>query len=466
MLLTLSSRVVQFIIMFLTVRVMTTVLSPDEYGKVAIITAITAFFAFFFINPVGTYINRHLNEWNKTSSLGHVFKQYLVYLLLVSNFAFAIVFFVDGFGIYSLPDGATLALLVAITLFFATANQTLIPSLNILGKTTAFSWLTMGTAAGTLTGAVLATQLLHTNAFTWLAGVVFGQALLAVAAWLYLSRNSTLGWSNQPPYQHKTRLIGKPVFSFGLPVALSAGFIWLHLHGYRLVLGELVSLTELGLFAAGYTLAIQVVAAVELILNTWFQPVFYKDCDSESSAVQSSAWSKYACNIWLPAALAVSALVSGAPFFVRFMLGDGYQNTVHYVQLGALVEFGRILVGVSGLYFHQHKQTNKLILPSAAGAVVALLLVLLWVPQYGVSSTLPALFVGCLLSFGWLLFLIPKSSRPSLRAWMNLLKGVLLALFLLIICMVFQIQLADYWLWVWTVLWTVVGVIYLKMRIQ
>ena len=248
--------------------------------------------------------------------------------------------------------------------------------------------------------------------------------------------------------------------------SIAVGIVVVVLTFFSLVLGELVSLTELGLFAAGYTLAIQVVAAVELILNTWFQPVFYKDCDSESSAVQSSAWSKYACNIWLPAALAVSALVSGAPFFVRFMLGDGYQNTVHYVQLGALVEFGRILVGVGGLYFHQHKQTNKLILPSAAGAVVALLLVLLWVPQYGVSSTLPALFVGCLLSFGWLLFLIPKSSRPSLRAWMNLLKGVLLALFLLIICMVFQIQLADYWLWVWTVLWTVVGVIYLKMRIQ
>lgn len=466
MLLTLFSRLVQFIVMFLTVRVMTTVLDPDEYGKVALITALTAFFAFFLINPVGTYINRHLNVWNQTGFLRPAFIRYGAYLLIVSIVAFCSVYLLVLSGIQSYKLTTSLSLLVAVTLFFATANQTLIPSLNILGQSKVFSWLTIGTAISNLAGAVLFTSLFYANAFNWLAGVVAGQAVLAVITWVVYSKSKVLGWRNDKPASENHVLAGRSVAKFALPVALSAGFVWLHLHGYRLVLGEIISLTELGLFAAGYTLAIQVMAAVELILNTWFQPSFYRSCDSTVPAVQKTAWSIYAFDMWLPSLLAAAAVYSGAPLFVKFMLGDSYQNTVQFVQFGALVELGRILVGVTGLYFHQHRQTNRLILPSAAGAIIAIVLVWFWVPKYGLPHALPALFLGSLSSFVWLILAIPATYRLSLHQCLQLLKGILIATLLVWLCTLAEIQMVNSWFLVWLSVWAFIGIIYLKMRLK
>lgn len=465
MLLTLSSRLVQFAVMFLTVRVMTTVLNPNEYGKVAIITAITAFFAFFFINPIGTYINRHLNGWNMAGNLRTVFLQYSAYLIIVSGFAFIVVNLANRLDVYPVEDALLLAVLVAVTLFFATANQTLIPSLNILGQSVAFSWFTIVTALSTLLGAVVFTALFKSNAIAWLGGVVFGQAILSIVAWVYFSKSHSLGWSSGVNLQRKNQFLRKPVLDFALPVALSAAFVWMHLHGYRLVLGELISLAELGLFAAGYALAIQLMSAIELILNTWFQPVFYRSCDSHSSKVRDSAWATYACNIWLPATLAALALFSGAPLFVKLMLGENYQNTVQYVQFGALVEFARILVGVTGLYFHQHRQTKKLILPSMAGALVAIPLIWFLVPDGDISLALLALFAGSLLSFAWLVIQIPQENRLSFNEWLVLMKGGVVGLLLVVVCKAVQLQISGEWFWVWFALWSVAGVIYLRKRL-
>ncbi|HEX4916935.1 MAG TPA: oligosaccharide flippase family protein [Limnobacter sp.] len=466
MLLTLASRLVQFVLMFISVKVMTTVLPPAEYGKVALITAITAFFAFFLINPVGTFINRQLNTWHSAQVLRAAFCRYASYLLLVSAFALLLIAAADHLEIYALGQTLQLSVLVALTLLFATANQTLIPSLNILGQTRPFAWLTIATAVATLLAAWALTNFLGADAYLWLGGVVLGQTICAAAAWLVFARSKTLGWRTLEQTKPSTIFNTKQVLSFCGPVALSAGFVWLHMHGYRLVLGEYVSLVELGLFAAGYTLAIQIMAAVELILNTWFQPGFYRACDSNKAEERSAAWSTYATSIWFPSALAAAALFSGAPLFVQYMLGDSYQSTAQYVQFGALVEFCRILGGVTGLYFHQQKQTTGLVLPTAVGAVLAIGLIVYWVPLHGLSFALPALCAGGVLSFLLMYGRVLPVHRPTAKAVGMLVLVCTLAALVCVFLQAVHTQFPSAWALAWLVLWSAVGFVYLIKRFR
>lgn len=392
----LFGRLVQFAVAFATVRVMTTLLEPSEYGKVALITAITAFFALFLINPVGMYVNRHVHGWHVRKVLKRAFRDYLVYVFYVAVLAFTLLYGLATLGAYTFEKSYAVAGLVSLSILFATFNHTLIPSLNMLGRVRAFTWLNMVSVVVSLASAVLFSWWLGASAMLWLFGVLVGQAILAFAALVYYMRSPQIGWGK---VQGISELPVKQVLRFSLPVAVSAGFFWLNFQGYRLILSHFVSLEALGLFAAGYGLAVQIMAALELVLNTWFQPRFYQRCDAPDRNVRKSAWVVYAHQVALPCLLAAGLVIAAAPMFVKIMLGPAYQNTVLFVQMGVVVELLRVLSGTAGLYFHQHKTTYKLIVPSAAGAILAILLMIYWVSGWGVVWVLPALAVGALLTF-------------------------------------------------------------------
>ena len=376
-------RAAQFLLSLAMMRLATTLLSPSEMGKVALVLTTTAFFALFLVNPVGMFINRRLHAWQASGTARHYLTRYVNYLLLVALVAVLglPVLYVMGLADFGISIG-WLIFLVCGSLIFTTINQTAIPSLNLLGKSGSFVLLSLLTLSASFACATLIVTTGQPSAQSWLFGILLGQALLAaIGTKILFSQLKASEKLKQYPSiqkQHMQALLG-----FAWPVAIAAGLGWVQGQGYRYLMEGQLGLAQLGLFVAGYGVSAGMIAGFESVLTTYFQPRLYRDVSMENPVRQAQAWQRYAAAVIPSLLLTVAFIVILAPELTRIFLGEKFQSAADYVVWGALAEAARVLMGVYSLIAHVYMRTRWLILPNLIGAVISIILCALLIPIFG-----------------------------------------------------------------------------------
>ena len=380
MIVILFGNAAQFILLLLTMRLATGYLPPEEMGRLSLITACTAFFALFLVNPVGMFINRRFHAWDALGRAKYYLKLHWVYLVVVGSVAatsLAALQWINAFGFQF--NTAWLLILVCGSLLFNTVNQTAIPSLNLLEFRGRFVALTLATIGSGLLSSLLLARAFEPIAEYWLLGLLIGQAVFAVIGLKLIFTKL------QPeiPVQAPSREHFKLLFNFAWPVAISVGLNWLQTQGYRFLVADSLGMAALGLFVAGYGISAGLMAAFESVLTTYLQPKFYKRVSNNDKAEQSLAWSRYAGTI-LPSLMLVTFLLAGlAPELTRFMVGPAYQSASQYVVWGVLAEGTRVLAGVYSMSAHAKMKTRLLLLPNLLGAVICIALIWVLAPAMG-----------------------------------------------------------------------------------
>lgn len=367
-------------------RVATTLLSPEEMGRVALILTTTAFFAFFLISPIGMFINRRLHAWQASGVARHYLVHYVIYLFFVSIIA--------ALGLYLLHLQGKIEIGISIiwlnalvcgSLFFSTINLTAIPSLNLLGDSKKFVLLSVAMAAASFACAALFAQIAQPSAQYWLMGQLLGQTLIGViGVKLLFARLQKPEIFHTPLAIHRRHL--RALFSFAWPVAIAAGLGWLQGQGYRYLMEGQLGLVQLGLFVAGYGISAGMIAGFESVLTTYFQPRLYRDANTNHPNQQAQSWQSYAAAVIPSLLLTVALIAMLAPELTQIFLGEHFQSAADYVVWGAFAEAARVLVGIYSLIAHVHMQTRWLILPNLVGAVLAITLCSLLIPGFGASG--------------------------------------------------------------------------------
>jgi O-antigen/teichoic acid export membrane protein len=374
-------RVAQIFLLLATLRIATTVLAPDEMGRMSLILTSTAFFALFLVNPVGMFINRRLHEWQENGCAGRYLSAYFFYLFLVCFVAASMLVVLSQKGLIGFRTPLPwLLVLITGSLFFNTINQTFIPSLNLLGYRKAFIVLSLSTVAVSLLSAVGLTYLFVHSAEYWLLGIVAGQMAMGIVGAKIFAReaNVRFSFSARIGREHCRRLFG-----FAWPIAIAVGLNWVQTQGYRFVLGESLNMSVLGLFVAGYGISAGIIAAFESVLTTYFQPQFYKQIANDDPHVQAAAWNNYATALVPSLILLVCMVWAVAPELTNLLLGPAYAASATFVVWGALAETGRVLTSVYSLVAQVKMNTRLLVVPSLLGAIVAVGLIDWLVPLYG-----------------------------------------------------------------------------------
>jgi len=387
-------RLVQFALALAATRIATTLLAPEELGRLALVVATTGFFTLLLISPVGMYINRHLHAWSAVGVTWRYLGRYWAYLGVVS--ALAAVLLVAGreLGILRIEMNlAWLVVLVCASMLFATANQTVIPALNLLGRSDWFLLLSIATAALNLVLSTLLTLVMGHRAEPWLSGTLLGQAALAVAGarllYVHLKRAETAERTHSAESDQL-----KQIFAYVWPVAIAVGLGWIQNQSYRYVVERLLGLAPLGLFVAGYGVSMGIIAAYETLLTTYLQPRFYRDITTTSTAQQTEAWQRYASSI-LPALIFTTiSVVALAPELTTLFLGPAFRSASEYIVWGAIAEAMRVVGATYSLLAHARRRTNFLILPSLCGAGAAVALNIWLVPLLGPTGAGIALAVA------------------------------------------------------------------------
>lgn len=376
-------RAAQFLLALITLRVATTLLSPEEMGKVALVATTTAFFALLLINPVGMFINRRLHAWQASGRGVGYLVCYAGYIALVATIA-AIslpLFVMAGFISFDIPTEWLIALVCG-SVIFNTVNQTAIPCLNLLGCSRRFILLTVATLIASFVAAVTLVLVVHRIAEYWILGILLGQALLALVGvrdlFVQLRRGNLASIHQPVDRQHLMAL-----FAFSWPVAIAAGLGWVQAQGYRYLMVDALGLAQVGLFVAGYGLSAGIIAGFESVLTTYFQPRLYRDASATDPQLQANAWRRYASAVIPSLVLTVGLLIVLAPDLTRLLLGEKFQAAASFVIWGALAEAARVLASVYSLIAHVHMRTRWLIWPNVVGAVISIVACSLLMPMFG-----------------------------------------------------------------------------------
>lgn len=380
-------RAAQFLLALAMMRVATTLLSPEEMGRVSLVLTTIAFFALFLVNPVGMFINRRLHAWQAGGVARHYLTRYAVYLVLVA-LASAVVLsllYMSGTVSFGVSIG-WLIFLVCGSLIFNTINQTAIPSLNLLGDGGKFVALSVATIAASFVCATLLVEMVQPTAQYWLLGLLLGQMFLAViGSHVLFARLRQHGSPvHATPAIHRRHL--QALFSFAWPVAIAAGLGWVQGQGYRYLMEGQLGLAQLGLFVAGYGISAGMISGFESVLTTYFQPRLYRDANADHPVEQAQAWHRYAAAVIPTLVLTVALIVMLAPELTRLFLGEQFQSSASFVVWGALAEAARVLSGIYSLIAHVYMRTRWLILPTLAGAVLSVALCALLIPRLGATG--------------------------------------------------------------------------------
>jgi O-antigen/teichoic acid export membrane protein len=375
-------RAAQFFLALAIMRVATTLLSPEEMGRVSLLVTTTAFFALFLINPIGMFINRRLHSW-KTSGVARQYLIYYVnYLLIVALFTAAILYslYMLGFINFGIPV-SWLILLVCGSLVFNTINQTAIPSLNLLGDSGRFVLLSVATIATGFFSATLLVKLMHPTAQYWLLGLLLGQIVIGiVGVKIFFERLQTPVHSAKKSIQRQQK---QALFNYAWPVAIAAGSVWVQGQGYRYVMEEKLGLAQLGIFVAGYSISAGLIAGFESVLAAYFQPRLYRDINTSHNENKTLAWKRYATAVIPAMILTIVFIIASAQELTRLFLGENFQLAAKYIVWAAIAEAARVLIGVYSLIAHVHMQTRWLIIPNLLGAVISISLCLFLIPFFG-----------------------------------------------------------------------------------
>jgi O-antigen/teichoic acid export membrane protein len=274
------------------------------------------------------------------------------------------------------------------SIFFSTANQTFIPSLNLLGYRGLFVLLMLVTVIFSLLASTSLVYWGERKAEIWQTGQILGQAFLGlIAGFIFFKLVDTNKKRNTSSELLRLDSIKiRTLFFFVWPLAISVLLTWVQTQSYRFIVQDLIGLQALGLFAIGYGLSASLFGIFESVLSTYFIPNFYQRLSEADKHEHALAWSEYA-SVMLPSMLIIISVCLSVSDALAFILLDAkFSSAAQYVIWGALAETARVTVGTYALIAHAGMNTKKLVLPNILGAVSAPIFVFVCVPVWGVSG--------------------------------------------------------------------------------
>lgn len=428
-----GGRLVSALMALFAIRAVTTFLTPEQYGELALLITVQMFCGLFLVNPVGQHINLHTHAWWDDGTLVARLKSYRGYVLMVSLVGLLVAIFLGEqhtFHKLMLTAAVMFSMIMA-----ATWNATLIPMLNMLGFRAASALLGILTVSIGLASSILLVMWLP-SATAWLAGQVIGMGVGALGAKYALQLHT----KNSRFDVHCLPLLDKQTFiKYCLPLALATGLMWLQLSGYRFLIEGYWGLAQLGFLVIGLQLAGQIWALVETIAAQFLYPLFYRRVSSyENRKVIELAFSDL-INTLVPVYFVLTGfIILSASNLLKLLVAVQFQGAINFVMLGAGIEMFRVIGNVLSNAAHVRRQTKSLTLPCAVGAIVSLALIFFaGTRQMDISWAGEALLVGA----GAMLMTMALGMYRQVRFSLDLMRfSVGMTVMLIMLVLAFSIR--------------------------
>lgn len=370
LMLVVAGRLTAALVALITIRAVTTFLTPEQYGELALFITVQMFCGLFLINPIGQHVNLHTHLWWDEGSLVAWLESYRYYVFAVS--------LVGGVLVLSLNKQSSIDSLILIAVIMiasvvaGTWNATLVPMLNMLGFRAASVLWSIITVAVSLVSSIFLVVWLS-SASAWFAGQTIGMALGAVGARHVLRRNAV---RSVYPLNKRPWLDKRTILAYCFPLAVATGFMWMQLSGYRLLIEHYWGLAQLGFIAIGLQLAGQVWALIESLAMQFLYPLFYRRISEHEKNAEVELALSDLLNTLVPVYLILTGLlVSSAPYLLKLLVAPQFQEAITFVVLGAGIELCRAMGNLLSNAAHVRRKAKSLTVPYAVGSMTTICLI-------------------------------------------------------------------------------------------
>lgn len=365
-----GGRLAAALIALVTMRAVTALLTPEQYGELALLIAIQTFCGSFLINPIGQHINLHTHAWWDDGTLMAKLKSYSHYVLFVSLLGGIVELVMTKQ--HTMSQIACTAIAVFAMVTAATWNSTLVFLLNMLGFRAASVFCSVLTATVSLATSI-ALVLLQPSATSWFAGQTLGLAAGALIAKRVLQQRAV----KAKFIRGILPLIDKrTIVRYCLPLSLATGLMWLQLSGYRFVVDNYWGLAQLGFIAVGLQLAGQIWALAESLAMQFLYPMFFRRVSSHEDESEVKQAFSDLLNTLVPVYFVITGMmIVSAPYLLEVLVAPRFRDVAEFIMLGTLIELCRVLGNLLSIAAHVKRETLKLSLPYAVGATTILTLV-------------------------------------------------------------------------------------------
>ncbi len=385
-----GGRISQIVILLVTTRIITSLLSPGQMGRFSIIYTAAALFIALFINGASLYVERRLLEWKLEGTVIRNVGRFVGYLFL-SGVAASIFILISQAAIGIDISSLWLIILVFSLVFITNLNGCFASWLNILRKRLWFiltSNLTL--VSGLLISIFLVVSFSRTAEY-WIGGQILGQvSLIALGGLLFFKVIKASQGERVAPVSHESSM--SAVLRFVLPLSMASLVLWLQTQSYRFMLGRLSGLEVLGFFTVGFHLGSRLVERFGVLFSNFYNPIFYEEIAKASPEKKARAWNGYA-EAFFPAVILVGLFVSsGGPFIAKIFVAEQFQKIAGSVVFwGSLTALTLSLISTYKMVGVAQLQMKGLIVPYILGTIVALggiLVLSRWNPYIGTGVSL------------------------------------------------------------------------------
>ena len=370
-------KILQIVFMLAIIKISTKLLGPKDMGSMYMLMAFSAFFMLTFLNPIGQYIQRHLNEWKESGALANNIVYHMMYVMVVS--LLAVGFMVIYIAFMGMPvdfSRTNFLILFFLYLSFTYLNLFIIFLLNLLYYRTVFILLTLFTAMGILLFGYLFVDFFGKNAENWLYGLITSNIIFTIVAYIYFKNRVGLPSFS---FQHSLMDIDSksmaPILTFVVPLALASIFMWLQHSGYRIIIESNNGLSFLGFLGIGLVIAMQIATVFESIVLQYFHPIYYREITNttlENRTRIINSFINKALPIYFLLALFLTFL---AKYVVEILVDEKYFEVYIFTAFGIWVEFFRITTSLFGNIAQSEMNTKKFLVPYIFGSFTTIVLI-------------------------------------------------------------------------------------------
>lgn len=421
-----AGRLVQAGLAIFTIRLMTGLLPVKEVGNQYVINSIILWFSLVLINPLGMYINRHINDWRSEKKLKSYLRQINIFFITIAAISLPVLVLIKFSNSMATDiDALSLIIFIFIFIYFSTWFQTLVSFFNFFHMTGRFVFLNILAQISGLLFAYVNVHHFGDTAICWLVGLLEGQVvgLLLAVVWFYYFLNNENGNEEVDKAQ---RIFSKATFKFCFPVAVTTLFMWFLNQGYRLYVEKNMGLEVLASVGVGLGVAASVAGVIESITTQYLHPSFYASLTNSTFEQRKASWFllwSRALSVYIPFSFLTLA---SSYFLVKVLISKLFEGAVTFLMAGSFIELFRQLSNIIYLVSHAEKKTEKNIFPYFSGAVCLLtsLLILKYFNILIPKTLVMALLLSAVVTFSINLWSIKKifSHNVGLN---NIIKVVL-----------------------------------------
>ncbi len=368
-------RFLLMLISLLNVRLYTSFLSHDQVGRLALLSGTATILSLLIDRSVSAYWYRMVRPWAR-ARVGVARMR----LLLVSTLVLALLLFVitsviaSTIGLGTTITWTWLVLICGASVFFNSAYNALLGSINVLGQRRKFVALSI---CGAATGLLIATQLARRtpHAEWWMLGTIVSQGLFFPVLIVVANRSmATIAKSEIQPVAEELDVaqVTRGWWHFAVPALVAAVLYAAQMLGYRFALNSVAGASQVAMFTVGFGVGVAIMNAFDYFATQFLLPHFLAGIESFERERMAVAWNRYATAL-MPATILVGALAaSGGPLLIRLLAAPSFAAAGYLVAWGVAADGLRLLTQGMTLVSQARLEMRHVLLPSVAGVVTSL----------------------------------------------------------------------------------------------